>query len=92
MTKRVALRCSSRTRIYSERHDAWRLATSDDAGPHVRDVNVALAIVGDERNGFHLNMTPDGCFTADYWYGSKNEALEAAIELFGVRPDEWTSA
>jgi hypothetical protein len=53
---------------------------------------VALEIQGDDRNGYNLVLIPVGFFTADYWYRTKQDALEAAEELFAIGPDMWSKA
>jgi len=50
---------------------------------------VELEIQGDEENGYHLVMSPAGFFTADEWYKSKEDALAAALELFGIPAGKW---
>jgi hypothetical protein len=50
---------------------------------------VELEIQGDEKNGFHLVMSPDGCFTADTWHESVEDAKDTAHRLFGVGFEEW---
>ena len=57
----------------------------------VRDVEVSLEILGDEGQGYLLVMSPEGGFTADDWYATREEALRAACELFGVPVDAWRS-
>ena len=51
---------------------------------------IELEIQGDEINGYNLVMSPEGFFTADYWYETKEEAMESAEELFGVTRLEWS--
>jgi hypothetical protein len=48
-----------------------------------------LEIVGDNKNGYNLVMSPAGFFTADHWYESKDDALAAASELFGLARESW---
>ena len=67
----------------------WRVADASDLGEHVRDVEVSLEIQGDEEQGYCLVMSPEGGFTADDWYATREEALRAAYELFGVPVDAW---
>jgi hypothetical protein len=72
----------------------WRVAHASDLGEHVRDVEVrdvevSLEIQGDEGQGYCLVMSPEGAFTADDWYATREEALRAACELFGVPVDAW---
>lgn len=78
----------TKCRVFGTR-DSWSLA------PHRgfaegRECEVDLEIEGDEKNGYHLVMSPAGFFTADAWYESKDEALTAASELFGVAPGKWS--
>jgi hypothetical protein len=43
-----------------------------------------LTIEGDPKTGFHLAQDPDGFFTADAWFPTQQEAIEAASAEFGV--------
>jgi len=65
------------------------VADASDLGEHVRDVEVSLEIQGGEGEGYFLVMSPEGGFTADDWYATREEALRAAYELFGVPVDAW---
>ena len=67
----------------------WRGSRQSDPPGSARDGVVALEIQGNDRDGFHLVMTPDGCFTADTWHESVEDAKEAAREAFGVPLDGW---
>jgi hypothetical protein len=49
-----------------------------------------LQIVGDSATGYHLIKAPSGFFTADDWYLTLEEALDAAREEFGVSQDMWS--
>ena len=69
----------------------WRVADASDLGGHVRYVELSLEIQGDEGQGYCLVMSPEGGFTADDWYATREEALRAACELFGVPVDAWRS-
>jgi len=69
-------------------HDAWSLS-ADDPGPS-RVVQVRLAIMGDEQNGFHLIQNPKGFLAVDTWHRTLDEALDVARELFGVRREAWS--
>ena len=84
------LKARARTRICF--WDAgWTVADASDLGEHVRDVEVSLEIQGDEKQGYFLVMSPEGGFTTDDWYATREEALRAACELFGVPVDAWRS-
>src|ERR1017187_6943834 len=83
------LSCGGRARLSMWSHDAWKVAAATDPTERIREVDIRLEIQGDDGSGYHLVMTPDGCFTADNWYRSKREALEAASEMFGTLIDGW---
>ena len=51
---------------------------------------MTLEIQGDAKNGYHLVMSPEGCFTADTWHESVEDAKATAEEAFGVPPHEWS--
>lgn len=69
--------------------NAWKVAEPSDPPARVNDRTVALEIQGTETTGYHLVMSPDGCFAADTWHESIVDARQAAAELFGVPPDGW---
>jgi hypothetical protein len=71
----------------SWRWDAgWGVADASDLGEHVRDVEVSLEIQGDEGQGYCLVMSPEGRFTADDWYATREEALRAACDTWRPLP------
>jgi hypothetical protein len=69
--------------------NAWNVAQPSDTAASVRERIVLLEISGDDRDGYHLIMSPEGCFTADTWHECKDDALDTAERLFNVRPDDW---
>ncbi|MBN9523656.1 hypothetical protein J0H58_34950 [bacterium] len=70
--------------------NSWKVAEPSDPPASVREREVVLEIQGDATNGYHLVMTPAGCFTADMWHESVEDAKAAAAEMFSVAPDGWT--
>ena len=70
--------------------NAWKVAEPSDPPARVQEREVVLEIQGDATNGFHLVMSPAGCFTADTWHESVEDAKAAATEVFGVASDGWT--
>lgn len=50
---------------------------------------VNLEIQGTETDGYSFVMSPVGYFTADYWYSTLDEALEAGLALFSIPKDSW---
>jgi hypothetical protein len=70
--------------------NAWKVAEASDLPNRVQEREVALEIQGNAANGYHLVISPVGCFTADYWYETIAEAKESAAEIFGVAQDGWT--
>ena len=70
--------------------NAWKVAEPSDPPALVQVREVALEIQGNARDGYHLLMSPAGCFTADTWHETVEEAKEAAHHLFGAPVDTWT--
>lgn len=70
--------------------NAWSLASESNASEPSTECETCLEIQGDDKNGYHLVMSPEGFFTADYWFKTKEEAIESAEELFGVTAREWS--
>lgn len=68
--------------------DAWKIAEPND--PQVLERDVRLEIQGDDRGGYHLVLTPEGCFTADTWHETLAEAIEEAANRFGVLKSAWS--
>lgn len=64
----------------------WSLEPSGDES---RDCRVRLEIQGTDEDGYLLIMSPDGFFTADCWFQTRQEALESAEEEFGVLASSW---
>lgn len=71
--------------------NAWKVAEETDSTAHTEEREVQLEIQGDQTNGYHLVMSPEGCFTADSWHQNLDEALKTAMDLFDVSPTEWKS-
>jgi len=70
----------------------WKVADDDDEAnypQYVSEREVELVIEGNPKSGYHLVMTPDGCFTADAHYSTVEDALGDAQEVFGVLPEDW---
>ena len=72
--------------------NAWSLAPTSETGSLGTLCDVSVEIQGDQRNGYHLVMSPSGFFTADHWYETKTDALDAAKELFGVDHNDWVES
>ena len=85
----MVLNAKTRAMIFGEPPEAWSL--NPDSYPETDGIEctVALSIEGDENNGYHLIMSPEGFFTADNWYQSLEEAQKAAHEQFDVNSDAW---
>lgn len=71
--------------------NVWKVAESSDPPALVQERMVELEIQGNEAEGYHLIVSPTGCFTADTWHESVEVAKDTAKEAFGVSSDEWTS-
>jgi hypothetical protein len=69
--------------------NCWKVATTTDPAEYVQERFIELEIQGDETNGFHLNVSPAGCFTADSWHPTIGDAMETAERLFGVERAAW---
>jgi hypothetical protein len=69
--------------------NAWKGAAPSDPVAATRDREVMLEIQGDSKHGYHLIMSPEGCFTADSWHETIGEAKDTAQELFGIHPEAW---
>lgn len=67
----------------------WKVGEPSDPPATVKERLVALEIQGDAQNGYHLVMSPEGCFTSDTWHESIADAKATAAELFNVPPDGW---
>jgi hypothetical protein len=85
----ISITARAKTRIWGTRN-AWSLSLIPGPDAPNRECEVAIEIQGDDRDGYHLVMSPSGFFTADYWYQTMQEALDAAEELFGVCHDKWS--
>jgi hypothetical protein len=83
------LEARARTRICFY-ENGWRVAGPEDLAGAVREVEVHLEIQGREQRGFILVMSPEGGRTFDHWFLSRDEALEAARDTFGVSLDAWS--
>ncbi len=69
--------------------NAWQVAEPSDPNNSIQERVVALEIQGNTTDGFHLVMTPTGCFTADSWHETVEDAKDTASRVFGVPPDRW---
>ena len=70
--------------------NAWKVAEPSDPAAAVQEREVLLEIQGDPKNGYQLIMSPKGCFTADSWHETIDDAKEDAQELFGVHLQSWS--
>ena len=80
---------TTRARVWGTKN-AWSLSPFRTADEPNQECDVELEIQGDDRDGYHLVMSPHGFFTADSWHQTKQDALDTASELFGVLPDAWS--
>jgi hypothetical protein len=69
--------------------NAWKVAMPSDPAATVQEREVTLEIQGNARDGYHLLMTPTGCFTADTWHETVEDAKDTAHRVFAVPPDGW---
>ena len=70
--------------------NCWKVAEDSDPPELTRERSVSLEVQGDAKNGFHLIMSPSGCFTADTWHATLGDAFDVAYRAFGVRPESWS--
>lgn len=78
----------TKTEIYGTKN-SWSLSPHQGYSIDSTLCNIDLEIQGDDKNGYHLVMSPEGFFTADHWYQTLEEALNNANELFNVDKNEW---
>ena len=78
----------TKARIYGTTN-SWSLSPLEGHSAEGRECELELAIEGDDKQGYHLIMSPTGFFTADYWYATQDEAVSSASELFGVSSKHW---
>src|SRR3954452_25295119 len=69
--------------------NAWKVAEPSDTGALVQRRVVEMEIQGDGKDGYHLIMSPERCFTADTWHETLEEVKDTAQQLFGVGLGEW---
>ncbi|TLU61088.1 hypothetical protein FE810_15560 [Thalassotalea litorea] len=84
----VIMKCTTKARIRILK-GGWQVAEDDDESKYVKNLAVNLSIVGNEKNGYHLLMEPEGCFVADSHYESIAEAKEDASDSLGVKDSDW---
>lgn len=83
----IIYRSQTKTQICGTKN-AWTIESDEPNAPRIETL-VELEIQGTERDGYNLVMSPDGYFTADYWYKTIEEAFEAGQELFSVAKKQW---
>lgn len=71
--------------------NAWSASQTGGPDQPSRLCTVELEIQGDGHDGFHLVMSPSGFFTADSWHPTKQDALDAALEVFDIDQSEWSN-
>jgi hypothetical protein len=70
--------------------NSWKGTGPPDSPVSAPDREVVLEILGDAKNGYHLNMSPWGCFTADTWHATLEEAKDTAHRIFDVPLEAWS--
>lgn len=86
-----SINAKTKVRIWGTKN-AWSLDPNSEADSPGTLCDVSLEIQGDQRNGYHLVMSPSGFFTGDHWYETKKDALDDAKELFGVDQSDWVES
>lgn len=71
------------------KRNSWLVVRGADIDERTKQCPLALEIQGDDKNGYHLIMTPDGHFTADTWHETLDDAIGDALEAFGIEPEQW---
>ena len=85
-----SLFCRTNADVWGTRN-SWSLEQQKGHSRKTEGCAVLLEIQGDEKDGYHLVMSPDGFFTADSWHETRQDAINAAWELFGVNESQWTN-
>lgn len=70
--------------------NAWSAAQTEGPDQPNCECTIKLEIQGTDRNGYILVMSPSGFFTADYWYPTKQDALDDAFEIFSAARNAWS--
>jgi hypothetical protein len=81
------MKCTVQVRI-RRLTGGWKVADPEDRSNYVHVLPVKLSIVEDPK-GYHLVMSPEGCFTADAFYETLQKAKDDAARCFGVRDADW---
>ena len=83
-------RWTAKTRSHVWGHkNAWSLAPPDGSTSAPTECEVVVEIQGDEKNGFHFIMSPNGFFTADTWSETVDEAFNDGKQLFDLNRKDW---
>ena len=65
-------------------HNSWGV------GAEGSECEVDLRVQGDPAEGYFLIQSPDGFFTADDWFETREDALRCAARDYGIARDEWS--
>lgn len=69
--------------------NAW--SAEQTGGPDQTSIRCAVKLeIQCDRHGCSLVMSPSGFFTADSWHPTKEDAIDAAREIFGVPATAWS--
>lgn len=82
------MKCTTKSKIRILK-GGWKVAEENDDSKYVKELVVKLSIFGDKEKGYHLIMAPEGCFTADSYHKTLEDAIKIASEEFGVAESEW---
>jgi len=69
--------------------NSWSLTETKATPNNVNSANTSIYFEGNDKEGYHLVISPEGYLTADSWYESKKEVIEAAKELLNISELEW---
>ncbi|MEM6293196.1 MAG: hypothetical protein AAGA54_18120 [Myxococcota bacterium] len=78
---------TARVRIWGN-GGSWSVVPADFSEGSFRQVS--LIIEGTEATGFLLLKEPEGCFQADGWELTLDEAFKRAEDVFGTPRSAWT--
>ena len=78
----------TRAQVWGQKN-AWSLAPPDGTTASPTECEIVVEIQGDEKNGFHFVMSPNGFFTADTWSETIDEAFDYGKRLFDLDRDDW---
>ncbi len=77
--------------VSGDQQSGWFPVTGEQTEP-VQTVLLNIEVQFDGSGYLLRYSSDDGLFYGDTWHPSENEARQAALEEFGVQPNEWRRA